>query len=96
MRQKELKLDRVSIAVLDEVDEMLDMGFYDEVHTVMTATPKTRQTMFFSATIPPRIQKMGRSYLRREVIHTTSEANLLVDSTEHAFYEVPGRERLRG
>ncbi|HOG64380.1 MAG TPA: DEAD/DEAH box helicase [Spirochaetota bacterium] len=96
MRQKELKLDRVSIAVLDEVDEMLDMGFYDEVHTVMTATPKTRQTMFFSATIPPRIQKMGRSYLRREVIHTTSEANLLVDSTEHAFYEVPGRERLEG
>lgn len=96
MRQKELVINRVGIAILDEVDEMLDMGFYDEVHTIMMATPKTRQTMFFSATIPPRIQKMGRSYLRREVIHTTSEANLLVDSTEHVFYEVPSRERLEG
>jgi ATP-dependent RNA helicase DeaD len=95
MRQKQLSLSRVSIAVLDEVDEMLDMGFYDEVHAIMSAIPKARQTMFFSATIPPRIQKMARSYLRKEIIHTTSHENLLVETTEHFFYETPGRERLQ-
>lgn len=93
MRQKELKLGRVKVAVLDEVDEMLDMGFYDEVETIFSQLPRERQTLFFSATIPPRIQKLGRTHLKRPVIHSTSEENVVADTTEHVFYEVLDRER---
>jgi len=94
IRQKKLKLDKVSMAVLDEVDEMLDMGFYDEVRTVFAKIPKERQTMFFSATIPPRIQKLGRTYLKRPVILSTSDEKVMADNNEHLFYEVKDRERL--
>ncbi|MDR2734985.1 MAG: DEAD/DEAH box helicase [Spirochaetota bacterium] len=92
MRQKQLKLNQVHIAVLDEVDEMLDMGFYEEVHTIMSAVPRSRQTMFFSATLPPRIQKMAQNYLHKEVVHSTSLENVLVDTTEHFFCEIHGAD----
>lgn len=93
IRQKELKLDRVKIAVLDEVDEMLDMGFQEDVEIIFSKLPAERQTMLFSATIPPRIQRLGRTHLKRPVIHSTSDDNVVADTTEHVFYEVLERER---
>lgn len=94
MRQGILLLNKVSIAVLDEVDEMLNMGFVDDVETIFAKLPKRRQNMFFSATIPPRVQRLGRTYLRRPVILSTSDDNVLVDTTEHSFYEVEDRKRV--
>ncbi len=58
-----LNLDHVEIVVLDEADEMLDMGFAEDLDAILQATPETRQTVLFSATMPPRIEAIARRHL---------------------------------
>ncbi len=58
-----LHLDDLEVVVLDEADEMLDMGFADDLEAILAATPATRQTVLFSATLPPRIDQLARRYL---------------------------------
>ncbi|MGD9572409.1 MAG: DEAD/DEAH box helicase [Thermoleophilia bacterium] len=62
-----LALDRLSIVVLDEADEMLDMGFADDIDAILEGTPADRQTVLFSATMPARIGAIARSHLRDPV-----------------------------
>ena len=62
-----LKLDELEVAVLDEADEMLDMGFVEDIETILDATPDTRQVVLFSATMPRRIEKLAQNYLRQPV-----------------------------
>ena len=64
VRRGTLNLDTVQMAVLDEADEMLDMGFADDLDAILAATPSTRQTMLFSATMPPRIAAIADKHLR--------------------------------
>jgi ATP-dependent RNA helicase DeaD len=63
LRRGTLKLSGVSIAVLDEADEMLDMGFAEDIEALLGETPKERQTMLFSATMPPRIEAIAKKHL---------------------------------
>ena len=58
-----LRLDEVAVAVLDEADEMLDMGFQEDLETLLSATPKERQTALFSATFPKRLQRVAAAHL---------------------------------
>jgi ATP-dependent RNA helicase DeaD len=67
MKRETLKLDALEIVVLDEADEMLDMGFAEEIEAILEATPASRQTALFSATMPPRIDGMVRRHLREPV-----------------------------
>ena len=62
-----LRLDRVATVVLDESDEMLDMGFAEDIETILDATPEDRQTVLFSATMPRRLDALARRYLRDPV-----------------------------
>ncbi|MEA2254605.1 MAG: ATP-dependent helicase DeaD [Solirubrobacteraceae bacterium] len=62
-----LRLDGLGTVVLDEADEMLDMGFADDIEAILEATPDQRQTVLFSATMPPRIDGMARRHLRDPV-----------------------------
>ncbi len=62
-----LRLDQLRTVVLDEADEMLDMGFADELEAILAATPDTRQTVLFSATLPKRIDGIARRHLRDPV-----------------------------
>jgi ATP-dependent RNA helicase DeaD len=64
IRRGTLRLDNVRIVVLDEADEMLDMGFIDDIESILDETPRERQTALFSATIPPRIQALTRRHMR--------------------------------
>ena len=71
-----LKLDQVATVVLDEADEMLDMGFAEDLETILSATPAERQTALFSATISPTIQRIARKHLREPVrVAVRSEAH---------------------
>ena len=67
IRRRTLRLDSVKIVVLDEADEMLDMGFAEDLEAILQATPVERQTALFSATLPPRITEIAKKYLRNPV-----------------------------
>ena len=59
-----LVLDKVKCLVLDEADEMLNMGFIDQVESIINKLPKNRMTMLFSATLPENVEKLSRNYMR--------------------------------
>ena len=67
MRGKKLKLDGIAVVVLDEADEMLDMGFAEDLEAILAETPKERQTVLFSATLPPRIAAIAKRHLGEPV-----------------------------
>jgi ATP-dependent RNA helicase DeaD len=67
IRRKTLRLDAVKIVVLDEADEMLDMGFAEDLESILEETPAERQTALFSATLPPRIADIAKKHLREPV-----------------------------
>jgi ATP-dependent RNA helicase DeaD len=64
IKRGSLELDAVQTVVLDEADEMLDMGFTEDIESILEATPYSRQTVLFSATMPPRIAKIAETYQR--------------------------------
>ena len=67
IRRKTLRLDSVKVVVLDEADEMLDMGFAEDLEAILQATPAERQTALFSATLPPRIAQLAEAHLKEPV-----------------------------
>jgi len=71
--RKTMDLSGIAMLALDEADEMLDMGFADDLEAILSATPATRQTVFFSATLPPRIAGMAKRHLR-DPLHIRIEA----------------------
>lgn len=70
LRRRTLKIDRVQMIVLDEADEMLNMGFREDIEEILKDMPSVRQTLLFSATMPPHIQKLANDYMDNpEIIH---------------------------
>jgi ATP-dependent RNA helicase DeaD len=67
MNRGALRLDELEVVVLDEADEMLDMGFVEDIETLLDATPDTRQAVLFSATMPHRIEALAQKYLHEPV-----------------------------
>ena len=94
LERKTFNLDDVSIAVLDEADEMLDMGFYDDMVYVLKQAPKKRQTLLFSATMPPAIERLGRRFLTNPEKVALNTGQMTVENTRQLFYEVPDNKRL--
>jgi ATP-dependent RNA helicase DeaD len=94
MRQRILKLDGVRTVVLDEADRMLDMGFIEDISWILERTPRDRQTLLFSATIPPEIRGLAQKYMRspKEVI--VSHDELVVPQTEQVYYNVGRKNKL--
>ncbi|MBD3245476.1 MAG: DEAD/DEAH box helicase [Candidatus Omnitrophica bacterium] len=83
-----LKLDRVSHAVLDEADEMLNMGFIEDVERILAETNEDRRTLLFSATMPRQILSLARRYMKKYRVFNTSSGNLSVQLTEQIYFEV--------
>ena len=71
LRRKTLKLDKLKMVILDEADEMLNMGFKDDIETILKATPNTRQTLMFSATMPKEIINLTKQYMKDATIIKT-------------------------
>jgi ATP-dependent RNA helicase DeaD len=89
MRRGTLSLDALRFFVLDEADEMLDMGFIDDIEWVLEHVPVERQTALFSATMPPRIADLAQRYLRTPARVTVSGREMTVPETRQSSYEVP-------
>lgn len=94
LRRGSLTLDAVKTVVLDEADEMLDMGFEEEIEAILALAPERRQTALFSATIPPRVLALSRRYLRDAVRVTIEAEKLTVPTIKQTYYEVAPRAKL--
>ena len=88
LQERALRLDNLEVLVLDEVDRMLDMGFINDVKRIVSLCPKKRQTLFFSATVPPEIDAVARFALHDPVRIEIGRARSVNESVTHAIYPV--------
>jgi ATP-dependent RNA helicase DeaD len=88
-----LLLHSCRFVVLDEADEMLDLGFIEDVERILSLTPSSRQTALFSATMPPPIRRLAERYLYQPVMAKVEAATLTVDTVEQFAVEVRPREK---
>ncbi len=88
-----LMLHGCRFVVLDEADEMLDLGFLEDVERILSLTPSSRQTALFSATIPPEIRRLADQYLYDPVTVKVKTATLTVDTVEQFALEVRARDK---
>ena len=91
--QRHVNFDQVSILVLDEADRMLDMGFIRDVRKIVAACRKERQTLLFSATMPPDIAKLAAEILRNPARIDVSPATVTVDRIDQRVYFVPAQAK---
>jgi ATP-dependent RNA helicase DeaD len=89
-----LVLNACRFVVLDEADEMLDLGFLEDVERILALTPSSRQTALFSATMPPEIRRLADQYLYDPVTVKVKTATLTVDTVEQFALEVAGRDKV--
>jgi ATP-dependent RNA helicase DeaD len=94
IRQGRLDLSQVEMLVLDEADEMLEMGFIEDVETIFEELPETRQMALFSATLPAQIQKLAAKYLSDPAKVSINPKQMTVAETEQRFYRVREETKL--
>src|SRR3954465_709711 len=88
-----LFLDDVRYVILDEADEMLDLGFLEDVESILRRAPMGRQTGLFSATVPPEIRRLADTFMHDPVEIKVRAATLTIDTVDHYYVEVPDREK---
>ena len=93
MSRRSLVLTAARYVVLDEADEMLDLGFIDDVEKILRMCPSGRQTALFSATMPPPIKKLAEGYMYDPVTIKITPKQLTVDKISQAYVEVPAKQK---
>ena len=91
--RRKLKLENIQWLVLDEADEMLNMGFKDDLDAVLEATPETKQTLLFSATFPREVEAIARNYMHNPAEVEAGEKNTGSDNVSNEYYVVTERNR---
>jgi ATP-dependent RNA helicase DeaD len=93
MSRHALVLSDARFVVLDEADEMLDLGFFEDVETILSRTPNGKQTALFSATMPPPIKKLAEKGMYDPVTIKVKAATLTIDTVDQFYIEVSDREK---
>lgn len=93
IKRGNLKLENIDILVLDEADEMLNMGFKDDLDFILSNTPPARQTLLFSATMPKEVSRIAKRYMNTPVEIETARANQSAENIEHYYYLVNASTR---
>jgi ATP-dependent RNA helicase DeaD len=88
-----LKLDKTTKIILDEADEMLDMGFREDIEYVLSKMPENRQTVFFSATMSKPIMELTKKYQREPQVVKVNHQTMTVTNIEQSYYEVRGPQK---
>src|SRR5688500_1065532 len=92
LERQNVVFDELEVLVLDEADRMLDMGFAPQLNRIVEQIPPYRQTLLFSATMPPEVEALARKYLRKPIVVQVGRRSEAANSVTHAVYPVP-RER---
>ena len=95
INRKALRLQDIEFVVLDEADEMLNMGFKDDLDTILAETPKEKQTLLFSATMPKEVMKISRDYMFSPKTIEVASRNEGTKDVEHHYYMVNARDRYK-
>lgn len=93
MRRRTIRLQNISIVVLDEADEMLNMGFVDDIKFILGDIPEDRQTLLFSASITKAVENISQLFMREPALIKATPRNITVPSTEQHYIEVPERKK---
>ncbi|OXM16903.1 DEAD/DEAH box helicase [Paenibacillus herberti] len=93
INRKTIKLDDVQHVVLDEADEMLDMGFMEDITSILSLVPAERQTMLFSATMPPNIQRLAQQFLRNPEHVSVIPKQVSAPTIDQSYIEVHERQK---
>ena len=93
MKRGTIDLSHVQMLVLDEGDEMVDMGFIDDIRTILAAIPDERQTMFFSATMPEPIRELAETFQKQPELVKIKAATVTIDLIEQEYIELPDRQK---
>ncbi len=96
INRKTIRLDDVQTVVLDEADEMLDMGFMEDITTILSMVPEERQTMLFSATMPPNIQRLAQRFLKNPEHVSVIPKNITAPLIDQAYIELHERQKFEG
>ena len=94
MRRKTLRVDQVHTVVLDEADEMLNMGFLEDMETILSQLPENRQTVMFSATMPAAIAEIARKFQKDPVMVRVVKKELTVPKVVQYYYEVKPKNKV--
>lgn len=86
-------ISQIEYAVLDEADEMLNMGFFEDITDILSHTPKEKNTWLFSATMPQEVSIIAKKFMRQPVELTVGTKNVGSDQVTHEYYMVGGRDR---
>ncbi len=94
MRRKTVRLDNIKMVVLDEADEMLNMGFREDMETILKEVPDERQTLLFSATMPRPIMEIAKTYQKDAELVKVVKKELTVPMIEQFYYEVKAKNKV--
>ena len=93
IRRKLTDISKIEYCVLDEADEMLNMGFYEDITAILSHTPKEKNTWLFSATMPKEVATIAKKFMRNPVEVTVGSKNMGATNVSHEFYLVNARDR---
>jgi ATP-dependent RNA helicase DeaD len=93
LKRKKVNVSAIRWLVLDEADEMLNMGFKEELSAVLASTPKDKRVLLFSATMPRGIESIARSYMREPHEITVGSRNTTAENVHHQYYVVHAKDR---
>ena len=93
IQRKTIKLDNVQTLVLDEADEMLNMGFIEDINAIMENVPEDRQTLLFSATMPAPIRKIAETFMKEPEIVKIKSKEMTVENIDQYFVKAQEREK---
>ncbi|MCX2720204.1 DEAD/DEAH box helicase [Lentiprolixibacter aurantiacus] len=88
-----VNISRVDYCILDEADEMLNMGFYEDIRDILSGTPEEKSTWLFSATMPNSVAQIAKKFMQNPVEITVGERNVGAQTVMHEYYTVSGRDR---
>jgi ATP-dependent RNA helicase DeaD len=93
MRRKTVRLQAITMVVLDEADEMLNMGFIDDIRAILQEIPQERQTLLFSATMPKQIQELAQTFMHDPAIIRVTPKEVTIPNIAQQYMEIPEKQK---